>query len=788
MIGKRVSHYEIRSKLGAGGMGVVYRAHDTTLGRDVALKFLPADLTGDDAARARFIHEARAAAALEHPNICTVYEVGEADGAMFIAMPLVEGESLRDKIASGPVPVDEAIELALGVARGLSKAHSHGIVHRDIKPGNVLLTTDGQAKIVDFGLAKLATQTRLTKTGMTVGTVSYMSPEQAKGDDVDHRTDVWALGVVLYEMLAGKRPFRGDADAAVVYSILNTDPEPVTAVRREVPVALEDVAEKALSRDPDKRYQTVDEMIEALETVREESRLGIDRRHYAVLKRLKRRKRLMAGSATLVVVAIAAILLTTFSRQGQALDTLAVLPLENLSGDEGQDIFAEGITGELITNFQRLGGLEKVISRSASMRYKDTDKSPREIASELDVKVLVGGMIQIQGDNVRITAELIDGATEELIWSGKFEGQLRDFLFIQGQIARAIADEINLRLTPEEAELLAVDRPVDREAYEAYLWGLKHIYFFNPDRIRKATESFEKSIAIDSTFAPAYASLSFVNAHFIRDYDKAETLANRALELDPRSPQAHVALATILMTRDRDWEGTEREIALVEEMVSKPCDVPEIALFYLLGARMDLAVGCALHEVETDPTNPDPLKMLAVIYRCASRPEEAIAAGRKVLEFFPDNQDAVESAWKEISAAYTMMGLPDSAIAIAGREGFEISAQTYAAAGMLEPVKEQLEATLKAWEDRNKPSSSLSCYIAGLYGYLGDNDKAFEWLDKAYEGRAWLLMYLNNAIGEGELDNLLEDPRLTDLMERMGYPRNNIAQRLASIEKYQRHE
>jgi serine/threonine protein kinase len=312
MIGQTISHYKILEELGAGGMGVVYKAEDIKLKRTVALKFLPPELTRDKDAKTRFVHEARAASALQHNNICAIHEIDETpDGRVFISMDCYEGETLKDRIAVGPLPVDDALDITIQVARGLSKAHEAGTVHRDVKPANVMVTKDGVVKILDFGLAKLAGQTKLTKTGMTVGTVAYMSPEQARGGETDSRSDIWSLGVMLYEMLAGRLPFRGEVEPAMLYSIMNENPEPVTTIRGDVPIGLEDIVEKALAKERSKRYETMDALLSDLETQQDQITLGIKERRFRTLRTLKRRKRLAVGTAAVVLVA-AALLVQVF--------------------------------------------------------------------------------------------------------------------------------------------------------------------------------------------------------------------------------------------------------------------------------------------------------------------------------------------------------------------------------------------------------------------------------------------------------------------------------------------
>jgi serine/threonine protein kinase len=509
MIGKTVSHYHILEKLGKGGMGVVYKAEDTKLKRTVALKFLPPELTRDTVAKTRFIHEAQAASALQHHNICTIHEIDETpEGQLFISMDCYDGQTLKQKIAGGPLPVDEALGLTIQVAAGLSKAHGAGMVHRDVKPANIMVTSDGIAKILDFGLAKLAGQTKVTKTGMTVGTVAYMSPEQATGEEVDHRTDIWSLGVVLYEMLTGRLPFKGEHEAALLYSIVHEQPQSLSLVRPGLPAPVSSVIAKALQKDRALRYQGVQELINEL------------------------KKLTVPGMAPGIQL----------PRQEKS---IVVLPFENLSPDPDQEYFSDGLTEEVISDLSNVHAL-RVISRSSAMTFKGTKKKVPEIARELDVQYVLEGSVRKAGNSLRITAQLIDAAKDDHLWAEKYSGVLDDVFGIQEKVSRSIVVALKLKLTPEESQRIA-ERPIDdAAAYQCYLKANAEILRFTESCLDRARLHLQKGLDILGDNALLYSAMSFVYWQYVNigaaqeDYiAKAEEYAQKALALDPDSPQAH---------------------------------------------------------------------------------------------------------------------------------------------------------------------------------------------------------------------------------------------------------
>ncbi|MEA2692129.1 MAG: eukaryotic-like serine/threonine-protein kinase, partial [Acidobacteriota bacterium] len=580
--GSSVAQYRILEQIGSGGMGRVFRAEDTRLLRTVALKFLPPALTRDPVAKGRFLKEAQAASALDHPNIATVHELGEsADGQLFLAMACYDGETLRARIERGPLPVHEAALLAAQVAAGLSRAHQRGIVHRDIKPSNLMVTPDGIVKILDFGIAKLMGQEGLTREGLILGTLAYMSPEQASGREIDHRTDIWSLGVVLYAMLAGHPPFRGESDRLLVDGILHRQPEPLRRVRPEVPAELERLVGRMLAKDPAERPETMDEVRAGLGV--SSVALEISTRRLAP-RRARRWGRWAAGTAAAILVAgLAAFAprpapgrraLPSAPAAGRAArPSIAVLPFENLSRDSEQDYMADGLTEALTTDLAKIGGL-KVVSRTSSEHYKATAKPLPEIASELGVDNVLEGSVLKVGGRVRISAKLIEARADRSVWAESYDREMSDILALQSEVSRAIVRETQVQLTPQDQARLALGptRTVQPEVYEAYLKGRYQWNRRNREGIEKAIAYFEQATAKDPTYAPAYAGLA--DAYNFMSYlrvspeamPKARAAVLKALALDDALPEAHASLGNILFDEDWDWAGGERELRRALEL------------------------------------------------------------------------------------------------------------------------------------------------------------------------------------------------------------------------------
>jgi non-specific serine/threonine protein kinase len=657
MIGKTVSHYKILEKLGEGGMGVVYKAEDLKLGRSVALKFVPSSI-GDDKTTQRFIHEARAASALDHPNICAIHEIDETpEGQMFIVMPCYEGESLTAKIERGPLKLDEALEIAIQTASGLSKAHEKGIVHRDIKPGNIFMTSDGLAKIVDFGLAKLATQTKLTKTGTTVGTVMYMSPEQARGEEVDHRSDIWSLGVVLYEMVTGRLPFKGEHEPAVVYSIMNEDPDPATAIRTGVPMELERIIGKCMAKSSDERYQHADEMVADLRHMKTTLAAPSSRRPPQIRAGMARRQ-IRWRRWALGVGLVAAVALGVLSRYRAPSKVtpvserkmLAVLPFVNLGLPE-DDYFAAGITEEITSRLATIRELG-VISRTSAVHYAGTNKTVKQIGSELGVGYILEGTVRWAREpggtsKVRITPQLIRVSDDTHLWSEPYDRVIQDIFEIQSEIAQNVVEHLGLTLLDKQHSAVET-RPTDNlEAYQAYLRG--EYYADQPHFVAKhweqAVESYQRATELDPGFALAYARLSEAHARlYYYRYDtsedrrsKAKAAANRAVELEPNSPAIHLASGYFHLFVEQDVASAFKEFDIAARYLPDNADVLEAkGDGFRQEGHWEEAIDHYSRACELDPRSASRRENLAETYWWTRRHSDALDAANKAIALAPD--------------------------------------------------------------------------------------------------------------------------------------------------------
>ena len=510
MIGKTISHYKIIEKLGEGGMGVVYRAEDSKLKREVAIKFLPHHIAASQEERSRFEVEAQAAAALNHPNIATIYSIEDDEGELFIVMEYIDGPPLLEKIRGGPLTIDESFRIIEQIAGGLQVAHQKGIVHRDIKSGNIMLTKAGQVKIMDFGLAKVKWSVLVTREGTTVGTAAYMSPEQARGDKVDHRADLWSMGVIFYEMLAGKLPFKGDFEQAIIYSILNEEVQPISGVRQDLPGGTDDVMTKIMSKEIANRYQTAADFLSDVRALRS------------------------GGS-------------TKHEEEGEK--RVAVLPFENISPDNETDYFAEGLAEELIVSLSRIKNVS-VVARTSSMQYKGTKKDIKTIGRELRAGFIMEGSVRRFKDDLRISVQLVDVGSGTQLWGETYKGKLADIFDIQEQVSRQIVEALRVKLSPTEKVVIEKRSTVSADAFDLYLRGRDFMYRMSKNNIQFAIQLFQKATELDTRYASAYAGLGEAYAYFYQFFerntawlDKAIESGLKALMYDSTLSEAYAALA-----------------------------------------------------------------------------------------------------------------------------------------------------------------------------------------------------------------------------------------------------
>jgi serine/threonine-protein kinase len=744
MIGTTISHYKILQKIGEGGMGVVYKAEDTKLKRTVALKFLPPDLTRNEEAKQRFIHEAQAASALQHNNICAIHDVDETDdGRLFIVMDCYEGETLKEKIVHGPLKIDEAVDIAIQVAGGLLRTHERGIVHRDIKPANIFITTDGTVKILDFGLAKLAgTQRTLTKAGTTLGTIAYMSPEQARGENVDHRTDIWSLGVVVYEMISRQLPFRGEFDQAVVYSILNEEAKVFATLYPDVPRELDMIVKRAITKNRDGRYQQMRDFLADLIAVRKRLESEISRSQVP---------------------------------EKQSLPSIAVLPFKDMSPQKDQDYLCEGIAEEILNALVQIEGLQ-VAARTSSAQFKDKAVNVQAIGRELGVQSVLEGSVRKSGDRLRITAQLINVEDGYHLFSEKYDRTADDIFTIQDEISLAIVDKLRVKLLRDEKLKLVKRHTESEEAYRLYLQGR---YFWNRRHeggVQKGLEYFQKAIATDPDYALPYSGLAdcYFSLGFFDflapkvAFGKCREAALRAVELDPDLAEAHASLGNAFFHFDWDWPAAEAEFRRAISLNPNYAAVHYFYGMFLTSAgRFDDAVAHERRAMELDPIQPVIRAAQAFTLRLADRNDEAIATSRSSIEFDPN----FFVSWLNLGQDYADIGK-----FVEGEEAVRKADDL--AGGMSTLILLILGHVLKLAGKRDEARSifhrvlefSKSKYasaqlIAISYWLFDEKDAAFEWLERAIDERDHWVCYSKVL---PDMRGMRSDPRFKALLKKVG--------------------